>query len=450
MAEEQEGAAGSRWREWSWRRLVVLNVGVCILELAWFATSYSFERSVDAVGAIFDNSMPNIALTGAIQGTFSEVAVAVRRIDDDVEVEELTATARETDLVLRSTRRLMRQGEGLSHHPDEVAARDELHAAIAELTSSTRAVVTERDAAVRRARIVDAFYPSLQAANAVVHELQRVNAHEATRSGRSTLEAHEGAVRRSFALTLGLNCLLVVLWVLLGRQVARTERERERRIEELDAFGGRVAHDLKGPLSTILMSAHLMRKEELAEGSLRSLDRIERAGLRMDGMIEGLLEFAKAGATHDVTASTPVAGVLASLQSTCAPVLEAERVQLTIDVEAGLCARTTEGVLSSIAQNLVRNAVIHLGEAPVRQVRVRARTASPTHLQLEVSDTGPGIPDDVKRRLFRPFERGSTVAAGHGLGLATVKRLADGHGGEVTLESEVGRGSTFRVRLPRA
>lgn len=107
-------------------------------------------------------------------------------------------------------------------------------------------------------------------------------------------------------------------------------------------------------------------------------------------------------------------------------------------------------MLSSIAQNLIRNAVAHLGEVPTRAVRVQARTVSPTSFELEVTDTGPGIPDDVKRRLFRPFERGSTTAEGHGLGLATVKRLVDGHGGSIAVDTQVGRGTTFRVRLPKA
>lgn len=110
----------------------------------------------------------------------------------------------------------------------------------------------------------------------------------------------------------------------------------------------------------------------------------------------------------------------------------------------------SEGVLSSIVQNLVRNAIAHMGESVVRDVRVRGRAVSPTMLELEVADTGPGIPEDVKRRLFLPFERGSTTAEGHGLGLATVKRLVDGHGGSIAVHTEVGRGTAFRVRLPRA
>ncbi len=250
---------------------------------------------------------------------------------------------------------------------------------------------------------------------------------------------------------MGLDGLLVVLWVLLDRQIARAEREREARLAELDSFAGRVAHDLKGPLSTMLLSVQVARDDqELGQRSSRALERAERAGTRMSSMIDGLLAFAKAGAAAAPTAQARVADVVASIRATSAPAVQEHRATITFDVDPDLRARTTDGVLSSIVQNLLRNAVLHLGESPVREVRVRARAVSPGALELEVSDTGPGIPDDVKRRLFRPFERGPTSAEGHGLGLATVKRLVEGHGGSVSIDTELGRGTTFRVRLPRA
>jgi signal transduction histidine kinase len=67
---------------------------------------------------------------------------------------------------------------------------------------------------------------------------------------------------------------------------------------------------------------------------------------------------------------------------------------------------------------------------------------------IEVHDTGPGIRPEMLERLFRPFQRGTDRPGGFGLGLATVKRLAEAHGGSVAVASEVGRGSVFTVRLP--
>jgi signal transduction histidine kinase len=170
----------------------------------------------------------------------------------------------------------------------------------------------------------------------------------------------------------------------------------------------------------------------------------------MTDMIDGLLSFAKAGAPAAGEARASVRDVLDVLHAAITPVLEAERVAFSLEVEPDLLVRARAGVFNSIAQNLVRNAIAHLGDAPRREVQVRVRSVSPQALELEVADSGPGIPEDVKRRLFKPFERGSTSAAGYGLGLATVKRLVDGHGGSITLETDLGHGTTFLVRLPRA
>ncbi len=100
-------------------------------------------------------------------------------------------------------------------------------------------------------------------------------------------------------------------------------------------------------------------------------------------------------------------------------------------------------------QNLVRNAIRHMGEAPRRLVIVRVRSAG-RFVRVEVQDTGPGIPELVRRNLFQPFVRGTGTVPGLGLGLATVKRLAEGYGGRVGFQASPGSGSTFWFELPRA
>lgn len=439
------------WPTGRWGRPIVLLVGVGFLVVEWLATSHAFERSIESVHTIFDNAMPSISYLSEIQGTLGELARDMRRLDKQVDTAVVAETQQEVAVLVRSLRRLRTEYDRFPVYPHEPEARDELRQALDQLSDTTRSIATERDATVRLKRRYDEFYPTLDAANAVVRDLLRINTEQATRSARGVITTHETAVSRTLILTVTLNLVLLALWWLLGRQIARTERERERRIEDLDSFGGRVAHDLRAPLSIILMSAQVMRKDaSLAERTHPLLERIERAIARMSGMIDGLLAFAKAGTQVDPHARTSVADVLESIRTTIAPWLETERATLAVDVEPDLCACTSEGVLSSIAQNLIRNAVTHLGEVPTRDVHVRARSVSPETLELEVADNGPGIPDDVKRRLFRPFERGTTSAEGHGLGLATVKRLVEGHGGSITVDTQVGRGTTFRVRLPKA
>ncbi len=171
----------------------------------------------------------------------------------------------------------------------------------------------------------------------------------------------------------------------------------------------------------------------------------------MTALIDGLLAFARAGLKSEAHENADVTAVARSIETTMKPLVESERAQFNVEVEPGLRVRASTGVVASIMQNLARNAVIYLGDSESRSVtlRVRATNGNDT-VTIEVSDTGPGIPEDVLKRLFTPFQRGTTTVSGHGLGLATVKRLAEAHGGSVDVSSTVGVGSTFRVRLPRA
>ena len=107
-------------------------------------------------------------------------------------------------------------------------------------------------------------------------------------------------------------------------------------------------------------------------------------------------------------------------------------------------------VLTSILQNLVRNAIRYMGEPQTRRVSVRAKLLN-GRLRLEVEDSGPGIPADLHTTIFEPFARGPhQTDEGVGLGLATVKRLTEAHGGTVGLQSRVGVGTIFCVELPLA
>jgi len=107
-------------------------------------------------------------------------------------------------------------------------------------------------------------------------------------------------------------------------------------------------------------------------------------------------------------------------------------------------------VLASVLGNLVRNAVKY-GEPDDCRIEVRASVRDNDTMRIEVVDSGPGIPADMLDTIFLPYVRGPTAGRqGLGLGLATVKRLVDAHGGSVSVHSEIGCGSTFAFELPLA
>jgi signal transduction histidine kinase len=112
--------------------------------------------------------------------------------------------------------------------------------------------------------------------------------------------------------------------------------------------------------------------------------------------------------------------------------------------------RLQPGVLLSVLGNLLRNGLKYLGNAEVREVALRVRQRRGRVL-FEVEDTGPGIPESLGMRIFEPYIRGpNTGAPGIGLGLATVKRLVESHGGSLGVRAGSRGGALFWVELDEA
>jgi hypothetical protein len=124
--------------------------------------------------------------------------------------------------------------------------------------------------------------------------------------------------------------------------------------------------------------------------------------------------------------------------------------ELTMTQRRPFAVRCNTGVLTSLIANLTRNALKYIGDGPVRRVEVDVFERG-ERVRFEVRDTGPGLPPDVENRVFDAHARArNATQPGLGLGLATVKRLAEAHGGSVGVTSVLGRGCTFWFELPSA
>jgi signal transduction histidine kinase len=168
-------------------------------------------------------------------------------------------------------------------------------------------------------------------------------------------------------------------------------------------------------------------------------------------IIDDLLRFARAGASPSPGASADVATVLENVGDEIRPAAESARVELCVEALDPCRASCSAGVLTSVVSNLAHNALKHMGDAGTRRITLRSRSCAREDLvRVEVEDSGPGLPEELAGRIFRPFVRGPTQdAEGLGLGLATVQRLCESHGGRAGVCSAVGRGSTFWVELPK-
>ena len=221
------------------------------------------------------------------------------------------------------------------------------------------------------------------------------------------------------------------------------------RVTELDRFAGRLAHDVLSPLGTIAAALEVVAHSADAQARLY-VDRAKRALNSAKNLVNGLLRFARSGARpeHGVTCSIDT--VLADVVAECGENAAAADIELLVESDAGLRTSCAAGVVISIVQNLVRNAIRYMGPRSPRRIVVRC-AASGARVRVEVEDTGPGIPAELQAKMFEPFVRGSHSAdGGIGLGLATVKRLAEAHGGAVGVRSAVDVGTLFWVELPRA
>jgi signal transduction histidine kinase len=284
-------------------------------------------------------------------------------------------------------------------------------------------------------------------------ELNTGFAHDAAQRIRAIRRGATIAALALDAATLALGGLLIWLAVRAARLYRRAADERrqiaELRAYELDQFAARVAHDLKGPLSTIALSASIA--EQTPERMPVVASRMRRGAAMMGTMIDALLDFARAGRSPTAGASA-VGPVLDDVVAALRPMALAASARVVVEPLPPLRrVACPSGALASVASNLVHNALKFIeGARGERRVTVRAIDRGAC-LRLEIEDTGPGLEPGMESRVFDMYVRGPDARApGLGLGLATVKRLVESHGGALGVTSRRGEGACFWVELPFA
>ncbi|HVX96453.1 MAG TPA: ATP-binding protein [Polyangia bacterium] len=258
-------------------------------------------------------------------------------------------------------------------------------------------------------------------------------------------------------IAIGLVALAgtVIIAVWASRQVGRREDELHRvarlleeRNRELDAFAGRVAHDIRGPLTAITLAMKPL-ESKVPEGD-RSLEILRRGAKTMGALIDDLLALARTNA--EMPGWCDPADVARDVEDEMGPRLGAVGGKLLVTVApAGVAC--TEGLLRQALVNLVENSLKYRRPeaAPVVQLSGAPR-ADGVGYELGVTDNGVGMSPEEIQHATEPFYRSPRARAlpGTGLGLSIVDRVARACGGKLSVSSEPGRGSTFVMRLPIA
>jgi two-component system sensor histidine kinase PilS (NtrC family) len=248
------------------------------------------------------------------------------------------------------------------------------------------------------------------------------------------------------------------------------EMEAELRRSERQAAIGRlsaaIAHEIRNPLAAISGSIQMLRSASQAAGdddSRRLMEIVLRETERLDGLLTDFLQYARP--------APPKLGsvALAPLVRDLVQMFEKARspespIEVRVEVQDGVAVTGDASQLRQLLWNLYLNATQAMPEGGRLLIAANAVAAAPQGraatgrnaaegegtavVELVVSDTGVGIPPEVIDRIFDPFF--TTRREGSGLGLATVHRIIESHGGSLRVESAVGAGTTFRIRLPHA
>ncbi|MDG2618164.1 ATP-binding protein [Thermoleptolyngbya sichuanensis XZ-Cy5] len=237
---------------------------------------------------------------------------------------------------------------------------------------------------------------------------------------------------------------LAQLNLLLAQSTAQV-RERN---QELDQFAYVVSHDLKAPLRAIANLAYWIEEDlddSLPEETRQHLTLMQSRVRRMEGLINGLLEYSRIGRSDTTMETVNLTTLLHEVVDLLDP---PDTVQVLIPEE--LPTLTTKPLLlSQVLANLIGNAIKHR-DRPDGRVEVTVADQG-RHLRFTIADDGPGIDPRYHDRIFAIFQtlKSKDDQESTGIGLSIVKKIIDTEGGEIHLESELGQGTTFWFTWPK-
>ncbi len=241
----------------------------------------------------------------------------------------------------------------------------------------------------------------------------------------------------------------------LAVENARLYREAHDAVAARDQMLAVVAHDLRSPLTAARFDVEMLRAEPerpLGERDARTVERVERALGRMDGLIEDLLDVARMtrGALALERRPHDMAALLAEAAAELRPLVEGHGLRFDVGAgdAGGPAALPTLDVDARRLVQAVSNLVGNAAKFAASRVTLGWGLAG-GELRVAVGDDGPGIPAEQLQHIFGAFWQARHAdRRGLGLGLSVALGVAEAHGGRLWVESEVGRGSTFVLALP--
>lgn len=245
---------------------------------------------------------------------------------------------------------------------------------------------------------------------------------------------------------------------LTERKALEQQFLRAQRMESVGFLAGGIAHDLNNMLAPIMMAVDLLKDEVTGDDAKSLLTTLEQSAERGAELVRQVLSFARGAQAKrtDVNVLTVARSLVKVLRDTLPKTID---LQLTADSGLWLVhgdATQVHQVLLNLCVN-ARDAMphggtltIHLGNLVLDEIyaTMNADAKAGPHVRVSVSDTGTGIPPEVRDRIFEPFFTMKEAGKGTGLGLSTTAAIVKGHGGFIAVETEVGVGTRFDIYFP--
>jgi PAS domain S-box-containing protein len=240
-----------------------------------------------------------------------------------------------------------------------------------------------------------------------------------------------------------------------GRKKAQLERENliaelEAKNAELERYTYTVSHDLKSPLVTIRGFLGYLEKDALAGNTQKvkdDINRIENATQKMQTLLNDLLELSRIGRLINQPTDTLFTDVVQDAIELVRGQIEAKNISIEIQNTPAI-VHGDRTRLIEVVQNLVDNAVKFMGSQPNPRITIGTTTNEKSETVFFVNDNGIGIDSRYHERIFTLFSKLNAETEGTGIGLTLVKRIIEVHKGNIWLESEAEKGTTFYFTLP--
>jgi signal transduction histidine kinase len=225
-------------------------------------------------------------------------------------------------------------------------------------------------------------------------------------------------------------------------QDARDELIRQERISTIGRLSSSIVHDLRNPLAAIYGGAEMMMDGDLSPEQLHRLaGNIYRSSRAIKDMLQELVDVSRGRIQSPETCR--LSEVIGAAVETQGPAAEQNRVEIQMSIDPSIELPIEPGRMERVFLNLIGNAI----EAMPEGGRIDIAAERNGHdVLVSVDDTGPGVPTEVRQRLFQPFV--TSGKNGLGLGLALSRQTVLDHGGDLWIEAEGAAGAHFRLKLP--